>query len=99
MDLSIVILSLVAGILLVLLLRRQTSPLKPDDTAMMLGLQQHVESLRADVRTSLQHITENVNRQLAAVTEQLQSQTSSVGSRLDNAARLMGDVERNLGGL
>jgi|ERR1051325_1218749 DNA recombination protein RmuC len=99
MEPTIVALSLLAGLLLVLLLRRQRSPVNPDESSLMLGLQQHVESLRADVRTSLQHITENVNRQLAAVTEQMQSQTSSVGSRLDNAARLMGDVERNLGEL
>jgi DNA recombination protein RmuC len=99
MELLIVALSLLVCILLVVLLKRQFSPLKPSDAPMMLGLQQHVESLRTDMRASLQHVTENVNRQLAAVTEQLQSQTSSVGSRLDNAARLMSDVQRNLGEL
>jgi DNA recombination protein RmuC len=99
MELLIGSLSILVCVLLVLLFKRQASPASPADSALMLGLQQHVESLRADVRASLQHVTENVNRQLAAVTGQLQSQTSSVGSRLDSAARLMGDVQRNLGEL
>jgi len=99
MEWLLVSLSLLAGILLVSLLKRHLFPAQPHDDVIMLGVQQHVESLRTDLRASLQNITENVNRQLAAVTEQLQSQTSSVGSRLDNASRLMGDVQRNLGEL
>jgi DNA recombination protein RmuC len=56
-----------------------------------------VESLRSDVRSSLQHITESVNQQLSVVANQIQAQSSAVGSRLDNASRVIGDVQRNLG--
>jgi DNA recombination protein RmuC len=65
----------------------------------LVVMQQYVESLRSDVRTSLQQVSENVNHQLAMITNQMQSQTSTVGSRLDNATRVIGDVQKNLGEL
>lgn len=94
----------------------------------MLMIQQQVESVRSDLRQSMQKITEsvnsqlgmvagqiqsqttsvenrlqvvteNVNAQLGTVTQQIQSQTSSVGDRLDNAAKVIGEVQKNLGEL
>jgi len=65
----------------------------------MLSMQQQLEGLRADMRNSLQHVTENVNHQLTAVTHQIQSQTGTVGDRLDHATRVIGDVQKQLGAL
>lgn len=100
---ELLILLILLGCILLLALfvivRRQR-PQQPDATALpLVMMQQHVEALRADLRTSLQHIADNVNHQLASVTQQMQSQTESVGSRLDTAARVIGDVQKNLGEL
>jgi DNA recombination protein RmuC len=62
-------------------------------------MQQQVESLRGDVRASLQNMVESVNQQLNTVNQQIQSQTNNVGGRLDNAARVIGEVQKNLGEL
>jgi DNA recombination protein RmuC len=88
-------------LLLLVLVKRFVFDVKKENSAAgeALLVQQHVESLRTDLRDSLQHITETVNQQLATVNQQLQSQTTSVGSRLDNAARVIGDVQKNLGEL
>lgn len=48
---------------------------------------------------SLRDTTANINEQLSRVTQQMQVQTSSVGTRLDNAAKVIGDVQKNLGQL
>ena len=65
----------------------------------LIVMQQYVESLRVDVRTSLQQVSENVNRQLGMITQQMQSQTNAVGNRLDTATRVIGNVQKNLGEL
>lgn len=75
---------------------RSTSPVDPHSILLM---QQHVESLRSDMRTSLQNVSENVNHQLSSMTQQIQSQTNTVGNRLDHAARVIGDVQKHLGEL
>ena len=62
-------------------------------------MQQQVESLRSDVRENLKSITESINQQMTSVTQQIQSQTSTVGTRLDTAAGVIRDVQRNLGEL
>jgi DNA recombination protein RmuC len=100
MELVVISILAVAVVLLVVfLLKRQPAPEPQDNSQSLLLMQQHVESLRSDVRSSLQNITENLNQQLASVTQQLQSQTSNVGTRLDNAARVIGEVQKNLGEL
>jgi DNA recombination protein RmuC len=48
---------------------------------------------------SVRDATANINQQLSRVTQQMQEQTNSVGSRLDNASRVIGDVQKNLGQL
>jgi len=75
----------------------QTHP--GDDQAPLLVMQHQVESLRTDLRESLKNVSELMNQQLAGVTRQIQSQTDSVGNRLDNAAKVIGDVQKNLGEL
>src|ERR1041385_504422 len=99
MEFVLISLILLIAILLFLLLKRQQVQPPVDNSQSIVMMQQQVESVRSDVRSSLQNITENVNEQLTAVAQQIQSQTSSVGSRLDNAARVIGDVQKNLGEL
>ncbi len=92
---------LLVCVLLILVLRlRNNQPPPPADTSQQfLMMQQQVEALRADMRSSLQHVAEQVNGQMTTVSQQLQSQTASVGNRLDSAAKVIGDVQRNLGEL
>ena len=88
------------GLVLFLVLRIWKQPVPPpDNSQQFIMMQQQVESLRSDMRSSLQHVGDLVDRQMAAVTQQMQAQTSSVGNRLDSAAKVIGDVQRNLGEL
>lgn len=96
MEASLIVLAVVVVLLLVMLLKRQAPPAPADDAQSMLLVQQQVESLRNDLRGSLQHVTENVNQQLGMVMQQIQSQTTNVGVRLDRAANVIGDVQKNL---
>ncbi len=70
-----------------------------DESASLTVMQNQVESLRSDMRESLKNVSELLNQQLSGVTRQMQTQTDSVGNRLDNAAKVIGDVQRNLGEL
>ena len=96
---AIFLLAVVIALLVFILVKRQPPQTSSDAGQPLLLMQQHVESLRTDLRESLKNITENVNQQLATVTQQIQSQTSNVGSRLDNAANVIRDVQKNLGEL
>lgn len=100
MTLLVILLILVVCALLVILFLKQRPRQLPDETISPITMmQQQIEALRTDVRSSMQHVTDNLNQQLVAVGQQLQSQTQSVGNRLDNAARVIGDVQKNLGEL
>lgn len=87
------------ALLLFLIFRRLSGRDSSQDSQSALLMQQQLESMRSDFRDSLHNVSDSVNRQLGSITVQLQSQTSSVGSRLDSAARVIGDVQRNLGSL
>jgi DNA recombination protein RmuC len=82
MEILLVLLILVIAILIFFLFKRQSSNQPSQNDQSLIMMQQQVESLRSDVRNSLQQVTENVNQQLTHVTNQIQSQTSNVGSRL-----------------
>lgn len=73
-------------------------------------LQQEVQSLRGQlteamlknqevVNQQLAQIITQVNTQLGQVTEQLQKSTGDLNTRLDNAARVVQEVNRSLGSL
>ena len=51
------------------------------------------------VLQSLQSTTESMNQHLSSVTSQLQNNTGQMGSRLDNAAKVIQDVQNKLGEL
>ena len=96
MEILLIILVVLSVIILFISLRRQTSASENQSLTLM---QQQIDALRSDVRTSLQQITNSLNQQLSSVTQQIQSQTSNVSDRLDNAARVIVDVQKNLGEL
>jgi len=102
----IILLALTILILLwlVLMSRRKTV-----DPAMSL-MQQEVQSLRGQLTEAMQRnqemvnhqlneVTLQVNSQLNQVTQQLQRSTGDLNSRLDNAARVVQEVSKGLGGL
>lgn len=98
MELIVILAAALAAASLVLVLRQNSRSRQGGESAALL-MQQQMDALRTDVRESLRDVSGLVHQQLAAVTAQIQSQTSSVGNRLDSAAKLIGDVQRNLGEL
>jgi len=109
MDILIIILLgvLTAGVgLLILLLFRRPGIQAGDPLQAASFVQQQIESLRAELSSSLKNTTDVVNQhlqvvttQLSSVTQQLQNNTGQVGQRLDNAARVIQDVQNKLGEL
>ena len=103
------ILILLAAVVLILLWLVIQSRGKTDDTSMTL-MQQEVQSLRGQltdamlrsqetVNKQLSDITGQVNTQLGQVAQQLQKSTGDLNTRLDNAARVVSEVSKGLGGL
>jgi len=102
----IILLTATVLILLWLVLQSQKKTADPS-----IGLmQQEVQSLRGQltdamlknqetVNQQLSMITTQVNSQLGLVTQQLQKSTGDLNSRLDNAARVVQEVSKGLGGL
>jgi DNA recombination protein RmuC len=82
MEILLIALVILIAVLILLLFKRQPSPQSSQNDQVLSLMQQQVESLRGDMRDSLQSVTENVNRQLTSVTNQLQSQSANVGSHL-----------------
>ena len=82
---------------------------KTDDRSMLL-LQQQVDQLRVQVRQVLDNSTQLIQQQLSQLlghvnerlrenAEVLHKTQQTLGERLDNAARVVGSVQRSLGGL
>lgn len=81
-----------------------------ENSQSMLMLQQQMESLRQQMSESLKVNTDSVNQQLVSIIGQVNNQLNSVtgqmaqsqksmGDRLDNAARLVADVQKGVGSL
>jgi DNA recombination protein RmuC len=110
---SIILLVVVAGLLVLLLIR--STGRKADDTgSSVLLMQQQIEALRAEVDRSLKNTADSLSSALnhtqqtlltvvndlrKNVTDQLQNNTGQVGTRLDNAAKVIQDVQNKLGEL
>jgi DNA recombination protein RmuC len=101
---------LVALVVLVLVWQLRAKLARPDDGAGMLLLQQQLDALRGQIGQGLSGQSQAVGAQLAQLTTQLndrlreslemvQRSQTSVGERLDNTARVVGDVHRGLGEL
>jgi DNA recombination protein RmuC len=103
------ILILLAAIVLVLLWLVLQSRGRNVDPGVAL-LQQEVQCLRGQLTEAMQknqetvnrqlgQVTTQVNTQLGQVTQQLQKSTGDLNTRLDNAARVVQEVSKGLGGL
>jgi DNA recombination protein RmuC len=71
---------------------------RPADTSVPL-MQQQIESLRTQVATSLNQNANLLQKQLESVTQNLSSSSGEINQRLDNAARLYGELRNQLGQL
>ncbi len=103
------ILILLAAVIVILLWLIVQSMKKTVDPSISL-MQQEVQSLRGQlteamlksqetVNQQLGQINLQVNSQLNQVTQQLQKSTGDLNTRLDNAARVVQEVSKGLGGL
>ena len=99
MEITLAILAIMCCILVVLLIRRQSGMQSSAQGQATLMIQQQADAIRSELRENLRSMTENLNQQLQFVGTQLQSQTQTGGNRLDNAARVIYDVQTNLGAL
>ncbi len=90
--------------------RLQTLLAEKKEDQSLLMIQQQIEQLRGqfaqnlDSSTQLIHqqlgqVLSNVNERLKENSEILQKTHQSLGERLDNAARVVGNVQKSLGGL
>ncbi len=82
---------------------------KPEAPALLL-MQQQIDQLRLQFSQSLDNSTQSIQQQLGQLLGQVQSRLQenaevlsqtqqNLGERLDNAARVVGSVQRSLGGL
>ncbi|MFC1496339.1 DNA recombination protein RmuC [Candidatus Margulisiibacteriota bacterium] len=84
------------GIALVFYKINALSQKPKDDTAMQL-MQQQMEGFRNQFVIQLGQITEQVNKLYADNQNTFQKVNSDINNRLDNAAKVIGDVHRKLG--
>ena len=108
--LSAALLILVIAILFWMALNLKQRGKSEEQTQALLMLQKETESLRNEFSNSMtNHVSlmnqqlgqtaSQVNEQLKSVTLQLQSSTGQLNQRMDNAAKVVGDVGRSLGQL
>ena len=71
---------------------------KPQDP-LALSMQQQIESLRAQVANSLNQNAHLLQKQLESVTQNLSNSSGEINQRLDNAAKLYGELRNQLGQL
>lgn len=84
-----------SGMLLWLLLRSKDEG--PSSTFILM--QQQIEALRGQVAESLSTNAQLLERQLTSVTQNLRSSSGEINQRLDNAAKLYGELRNQLGQL
>lgn len=89
---------LIAALLGVLIVQYFQGRTKTQDAPFLL-MQQQLDALRHQIQETLSTTTSQVNQQLATMTQQLQVSSGQIGSRLDNAAKIVGEVRQNLGEL
>ena len=97
------ILIVIVAALLVVLLNRLSGKKSEDSASSAMLMQQQVESLRKEVNQSLKDTQDTLSKVVEnlreSVMRQLNENTGQVGSRLDKAASVIGEVQKNLGEL
>src|SRR5512147_421723 len=85
------------------LLQQEVQSLRGQLTDAMMKNQETVNQqlgqITMQVNTQLGQVTAQVNTRLGQVTEQLQKSTGDLNTRLDNAAKVVSEVSKGLGGL
>jgi DNA recombination protein RmuC len=110
MDTALLLTTVVVIALLIVIITRLRSAKPEDATQATLLIQQQIGELRREVSEnlrgtsdslaqSLKDTQDTVNQLLSNVTKQLQNNTGQVGTRLDNAAKVIQDVQNKLGEL
>ncbi len=110
MKMEMAVFALLGGftLLLSVLLFKAIKKERPENNAAMLLMQQQLDQLRRQLSASLSENTQSVREQITQMTTQVNSQLHSVnqqltnasgqiGTRLDHAARVVGEVKQNLG--
>lgn len=110
MKMEMAVFALLGGftLLLSVLLFRALKKGGPEKDAALGLMQQQLDQLRQQLSASLTEntksmqeqitqMTTQVNSQLNSVNQQLTAATGQIGTRLDNAARVVGEVKHNLG--
>jgi len=98
----VLILALLAvGTWMLVRLRHQLADLHSDqkNNPIWSVMQQQLDGLRSQVNLQVSALTQQVNEQLHRVAEQMQASSGQIGQRLDGAARVMGELQKNLGEL
>jgi DNA recombination protein RmuC len=90
-----ILVAALAGLAVYFWMRRRPAAADPALTLM----QQQVESLREQVAQSLNQNATLLQRQLESVTQNLHSSSGEINQRLDNAAKLYGELRNQLGQL
>lgn len=93
--LLLTLVGLTATVLWVLVRRREPAA---SDTTLQL-MQQQIEALRGQVAESLSTNAQLLQKQLDSVTTNLRSSSGEINQRLDNAAKLYGELRSQLGQL
>ena len=99
MEIFILIGVFILAVLLIALIFIQVQGRKQKPDTTLLVIQQQMDSMRKQLQESLSSTTSQVNQQLGLINQQLQASSGQMGSRLDNAARVVGEVRQNLGEL
>jgi DNA recombination protein RmuC len=96
----LILLTVIIVVLIGLLAWMALRPKAPTtaDPALTL-MQTHIEALRQQVAQSLSQNANLLQQQLDSVTQNLRSSSGEINQRLDNAARLYGDLKNQLGRL
>ena len=105
-----IIIAILLGILILLILWNIFGAKKHETDPALSLMQQEVQNLRQQlsenfsaniqaINQQMANVTSHVNSQLNSVAQQLQNATGQIAQRMDNAARVVGDVKKDLGEL
>src|SRR5690242_9159574 len=95
----LIVLSLITAVLAGLVVWLALRPKAPTTDPAIALLQPQIEALRQQVAQSLSQNATLLQQQLDSVTQNLRSSSGEINLRLDNAAKLYGDLRNQLGHL